>query len=332
VNEARQFFSKWTKSAEVDLLDEMNKLTVLTASLCLLGPEIRNDPKVSSEFASLYHDVEGGLNPLAFFFPNAPIPAHFKRDRARIEIQKLFSKVIKNRRQNVDPDNKPDDMLQVLMDSSYKSGEVLDDHAVTGLLIALLFAGQHTSGITATWTGLFLHHNRQFLKELYEEQEQIKAEFGEEISFDSLKKSVRLENCVREALRMLPPLIVLMRKIMLPLKYKNYDLPVGDFLCVSPGAAMRLPEAFSNPDTYDPHRFDRGEHLAIPYAFLAFGGGRHGCPGENFGIMQVKTIWTVLLREFDFETVGELPNPDYTTMVVGPKQPAMIRYIRKTAV
>lgn len=329
-SEAREYFSNWGNSGEVDLLYEMNKLTVLTASRCLLGPEIRADPKVAGEFADLYHDLEGGLNPLAFFFPYAPIPAHFKRDKARVEIQKLFSKVIKQRRQAESDGQKFEDMLQVLMESSYKTGETLDDNSITGLLLALLFAGQHTSGITATWTAFFLGTNKQYLKELLDEQEKIKQEFGDTISFDSLKKSVMLENCIRETLRLVPPLIILMRKVMQPLKYRDIVIPAGDLLCVSPGVATRSPEFYTNPNTYDPHRFDRGEHTSLPYAFLAFGGGRHGCPGENFGILQIKTIWTVLLREFDLEVPGgKMPVPDYTNLVVGPKQPALIRYKRK---
>jgi len=220
-------------------------------------------------------------------------------------------------------------MLQCLIDAEYKNGEVLDDHAITGLLLALLFAGQHTSGITASWTGFFLHTNRQFLNELVEEQKEIQKEFGDEISFDSLKKSVKLENCVRETLRLLPPLIILMRKVMVPMKYREYDIPENDFLCIAPGFGMRIPSVYTNPDSYDPHRFDRGEHTAVPYAYLAFGGGRHGCPGENFGILQVKTIWTVLIRNFEMELPGSMPVPDYTNMVIGPKQPCMMRFKKR---
>jgi len=308
----------------------MNRLTILTASRCLLGPEIRENPKVAGEFAALYHDLEGGLNPIAFFYPYFPLPAHFKRDRARVEIQKLFASIIKERRSRTE--EKFEDMLQNLLDSNYKTGEVLADDAVVGILLGLLFAGQHTSGITSTWTGFFLCTHPQYFKELLQEQEQIKKEFGDEISFDSLKKSVMLENCVRETLRLLPPLIILMRKVLLPLKYKNFNIPAGDLLCVSPGVANRLGTVFTNPEEYDPHRFDRGEHTAQPYSFLSFGGGRHGCPGENFGILQIKTIWTVLLREFEFEIPGgKMPTPDYTNLVVGPHIPATITYRRKKA-
>ena len=51
--------------------------------------------------------------------------------------------------------------------------------------------------------------------------------------------------------------------------------------------------------------------------------------GETFAYMQIKTIWSHLLRNFDFELVGTLPEPDYVGMVVGPKHPCTVRYKRR---
>lgn len=39
-------------------------------------------------------------------------------------------------------------------------------HYIVGMLIGILFAGQHTSGITSTWTGYFLHKHPEYLKEV----------------------------------------------------------------------------------------------------------------------------------------------------------------------
>jgi sterol 14-demethylase len=41
--------------------------------------------------------------------------------------------------------------------------------------------------------------------------------------------------------------------------------------------------------------------------------------GEQFAYMQIKTIWSVLLRNFELELVSPLPKPDFEAMVVGPK-------------
>lgn len=42
----------------------------------------------------------------------------------------------------------------------------------------------------------------------------------------------------------------------------------------------------------------------------------------------VQAIWSHLLRNFDMDLVDDFPDPDYTSMVVGPK-PCRIRYTRR---
>lgn len=46
------------------------------------------------------------------------------------------------------------------MDIEYKDGSRITDEEVTGLLIALLFAGQHTSSITSSWLALYLANDQ----------------------------------------------------------------------------------------------------------------------------------------------------------------------------
>jgi cytochrome P450 len=65
--------SEWGADGEKDLLDEMSNLTILTASRCLLGPEIRGT--LFGTFSQLFREIDEGINPIAIFFPNAPLPA-----------------------------------------------------------------------------------------------------------------------------------------------------------------------------------------------------------------------------------------------------------------
>jgi sterol 14-demethylase len=92
--------------------------------------------------------------PISVLFPNLPIPAHKQRNKARKELASIFAKIIQNRRAS---GKREEDMLQAFIDSKYRAtGRFLADHEITGLLIAALFAGQHTSSITSIWTGAYL--------------------------------------------------------------------------------------------------------------------------------------------------------------------------------
>lgn len=53
--------------------------------------------------------------------------------------------------------------MQVFIDSKYvhhDGGRYLKEHEIAGLLIAVLFAGQHTSSITTSWTGYCMLTNQ----------------------------------------------------------------------------------------------------------------------------------------------------------------------------
>ena len=332
VKEAEDYFAKWGDEGEVDLLDALSELIVLTASRCLLGREIRET--LFSEVTNLVHDLDKGMVPLSVFFPYAPIEAHRKRDKARKELAAIFDKVIQGRRESgaMEPD-----VLQTFIDARYKDGSRLSNDQVLGMLIAVLFAGQHTSSITSTWTGLLSIANKErIFPKLEKEQKDVMAKHGDKIDFDILAEMDELHFCIKEALRMHPPLIMLLRQCHVPFevettKGKKFVVPKGHIVATSPAFAHRMDEVYSEPNVYKPERFkgESPEDKRAYASFIGFGSGRHGCMGETFAYMQIKTIWSHLLRNFDFELVGKLPEPDYEGMVVGPKHPCTVRYKRR---
>jgi sterol 14-demethylase len=322
--EAEAFFDKWGKEGEVDLLEVTNELTTFIASRCLIGLEFRQN--VSVEFAHLYHDLEGGLNLLAFFKPNLPLPSFKRRDRARVRMAELISQIIADRRAS---GREGEDFLQTLMTAQYRDGSRLSDDAITGLLLTLIFAGQHTSAVLAAWTGVLLLQHPRYLPAILEEQRAVFAG-NRQMTLDALRKLGHLERAIMEAERLRPPLVMLMRKILRDFEFRGYYAPAGSLAMVSPAVSHRLPEIFRDPGTYDPDRFGPGreENRKHNYTLIGFGGGRHRCIGLTFAQQQVKVIWSVLLQRFELNLVKPYHEPDYTTFVIGPKRPCMIRYKR----
>jgi len=63
-----------------------------------------------------------------------------------------------------------------------------------------------------------------------------------------------------------------------------------------------------DPARYKPDR----EEDKQSFAWLPFGAGRHRCVGAAFAMMQLKAIFSVLLREYDFEMAQPAPRRKIT--------------------
>jgi sterol 14-demethylase len=323
--EVECYLDQWSDQGEVDLLAATNELTVFIASRCLIGREFRRN--LSAEFARLYHDLEGGINLLAFFWPYLPLPSFRRRDRARVRMVQIISRIMAERRA---AGKEEEDFLQTLMAARWAEGSALTDDHITGMLLTLIFAGQHTSAVQAAWTGVELLRHPQYLEPILREQDTVLGDYHE-LSFEALGVMVLLERAIQESERLHPPLVMLMREVLSDFSYGQYVMPAGWLALISPAVSHRLPEVFPEPDRYDPERFspDRQEHRKARHAIITFGGGKHACIGMTFAYLQVKAIWSVLLRRFELELIDAEPAPNYATFVVGPKPPCRLRYKRR---
>lgn len=325
--EMERYFASWGQEGTADIYTTTNELTIFIAGRCLLGKHFRNN--LSTEFAALYHDLQLGINMLAFFAPHLPIPSFKKRDRARIKIAEIISSLVRERRQRGIVE---EDFVQTLMEAKYSDGRTLTDDEITGLILAGLFGGQHTSAVLSAWGVIEGIRNPHVIAPVLAEQQAVLGDRSE-LMMDDLRVMPRLERLVMETERLHPPLIILMRKVLRDFTYKNFIVPKGWMGMVSPGLSHMLPDVFANPERFDPERFAPGreEHKQANYTMITFGGGKHRCIGMAFGFLQVRAVVAYILRNFEVSLENPGLKPDYSGNVVGPRQPAMIRYRRKKA-
>jgi len=157
---------------------------------------------------------------------------------------------------------------------------------------------------------------------------------GRDVSFQALREIPTLECAMKESLRLHPPLTILMRKVMTDFRFGDYLIPAGKTVAVSTVVSNRLPEHFPNPDAYDPERYTPGrDEDRQPFAWIPFGAGRHKCVGAAFALMQLKAIFSILLRHYEFELAQPMDTygNDLSKMVVAVKQPCRLRYRRRAA-
>ncbi|XP_061616963.1 lanosterol 14-alpha demethylase isoform X1 [Phyllopteryx taeniolatus] len=324
--ETIEYFQRWGDSGQRNLFEALSELIILTASNCLHGKEIRG--LLDEHVAQLYADLDGGFSHAAWLLPGwLPLPSFRKRDKAHREIKNIFYKVIQKRRSSGE---KIDDILQTLVDATYKDGRTLSDDEIAGMLIGLLLAGQHTSSTTSAWLGFFLARDKATQERCYAEQKAVYGDHLPPLQLDQLKDLSLLERCLKETLRLRPPIMTMMRMARSTQKTSGFTIPAGHQVCVSPTVNHRLQDTWRERTRFDPERYLHDNPAAgEKFAYVPFGAGRHRCIGENFAYVQIKTIWSTLLRMYDFDLVdGYFPTINYTTMIHTPHNP-VIAYRRR---
>lgn len=319
--EVEQWIAGWGDEGELDFMDEFLELTLRTATHCLLGKDFRD--KMTDEFKTLYRALEAGLQAIAFVDPYMQQPIFEERDRARERLEEIITAMVDERRNS---DVEYNDALATFMTGTYADGSPLTGTEITGLVIATIFAGHHTSSGTSTWMLTELARNPAATADIIEELNSIYSDGGE-LSHNSLREMPKMEAFVREVLRVHPPLVVLMRKVINDIEYKDYLIPAGKTVAISTYGSHRNPEYFPNPDTFDPTR----EEPKTMFAYIPFGGGRHKCGGNAFALLQQKAIFSALLRHYNFELVDESDSytDDLSGMVLRPQSPCRLRYRRR---
>ena len=329
--EVRRMTADWGDAGEVDLLDFFAELTIYTSTACLIGPKFRE--QLDSRFAHFYHQLERGTDPLCYVDPYLPIESFRIRDAAREGLVALVEEIMNQRIAHPPADKSDRDMLDVLVSIKDDDGALrFSADEITGMFISLMFAGHHTSSGTSAWTLIELMRHPDISAAVVEELDELYAD-GQEVSFHALRQIPKLENVLKETLRLHPPLIILMRVAQGEFEIEGYPIHRGEFVAASPAVSNRIPEDFPDPETFDPSRYDkpREEDVVHRWTWIPFGAGRHRCVGAAFATMQIKAIFSVLLREYEFEMAQppESYRNDHSKMVVQLARPAKARYRRR---
>ena len=318
-DEIRSFFQRTphfkSSNGTVQLPPIMAQITIFTASRTLQGKEVR--AKLDSTFASLYHDLDDGFQPINFMLPWFPLPQNRKRDLAQRKMTQIYTEIIRERRSRGADAKDSEDMLWNLMRSVYKDGTPIPDTETAHMMIALLMAGQHSSSVTSSWIMLRLASEPNMLESLYQEQLQVLGSDTTPLTYENIQSLPLLKNVIRETLRLHPPIHSIMRKVKnpLPIEGTNWVVPSTHVLLATPATMGKSDPYFPDAEKWDPRRW---EHIPDPKdqeqekmdygyglvstgadsTYLPFGAGRHRCIGEQFANIQLAVIVIMMVRHF----------------------------------
>jgi len=210
-----------------------------------------------------------------------------------------------------DWDDKPNDLLMWLM--SEAKGVERSLEGVARRLLLVNFASIHSTSLTVMQVLYRLLANPEHLEPLREEVNAVIKEEG--WTKAGVDKMYKIDSFLRETLRLDGLTTVTMgRLVMRPLKLSNgMTIAAGTLVAIPSSATHRDEITYPNPDVFDGFRFaklqeDKRDTMTSRYQTIstssenvAFGLGRHTCPGRFFAVNEVKALFAHIVATYDIK-------------------------------
>ncbi|KAK3095965.1 hypothetical protein FSP39_021393 [Pinctada imbricata] len=162
-----------------------------------------------------------------------------------------------------------------------------------------MFEGHDTTASGMNWLVHLLGANPDIQKKVQDELDSIFGDSDRPLTMKDLKQMKYLECCIKEALRIFPPVPFYARSLTEDCKFGEFDVPKGATAIVSTVALHKDTRYFPNPEKFDPDRF-LPEHASKrhPYAYVPFSAGPRNCIGQKFALLEEKALLSAILRNF----------------------------------
>jgi cytochrome P450 len=185
------------------------------------------------------------------------------------------------------------DTLTWLMDAPERGEDALSDAELRDHLVTLLLAGHETTATALAWTFEHLLHAPRALARAREE-----ASTGN-------PSGAYLDATVMESLRLNPPLPIVHRTVVEPLRVGDHLLPPGTVAVPCAHLIHRKPNLYPQPLEFQPERFvDKSPPSP---GWLPFGGGTRRCLGASFAQRQMRVILQRVLERAELQPASARP-------------------------
>jgi cytochrome P450 family 138 len=198
----------------------------------------------------------------------------------------VLDKLIADERADPNFENRAD-VLALMLRSTYEDGSTMSRKDIGDELLTLLAAGHETTASTLGWAFERLSRHPGVLSALVAEAETDDNELRQATILEVQRSRTVIDFAGRH--------------VYAPsYELGEWVIPRGSSILISIGRMHASPEAFPEPDRFDPQRFIGSRPPT--FAWIPFGGGARRCVGAAFANMEMDVVLRTVLRHFTIET------------------------------
>ncbi|XVF39838.1 hypothetical protein PTKIN_Ptkin01aG0064300 [Pterospermum kingtungense] len=316
LDEVRSLLRKLFKDQDrtVDLKTALFELLLNMIMRMIAGKRYYGDNVAEIEEASRFREVMretfllAGASNMGDFVPVLKWVGN--REKKFINLQKkreIFSQeLVEECRRKMNTGKSSDkkkNMIEVLLSLQEEEPENYKDETIRSLMMVLLLAGTDTSAGTLEWAMSFLLNHPEVLAKAQAEMDKVVGH-GRLMEESDLANLPHLHCIINETMRMKPvgPLLI-PHESSKDCVVGGYRIPRGTMLLVNIWAIHNDPNNWEEPTRFKPERFERLQGSKA--AFMPFGLGRRGCPGEGLALSMVGLTLGSLIQCFEWGRIDK---------------------------
>jgi cytochrome P450 len=314
-----------SRGEPIDVKSAMMHISLANLANGLFATDIRQhldsiEPAVAYALAHTNRRLTSPIDPQRF-----PVPSTRKFNQKLALLNVLLYRLIGERRQ---AKNGGADLVSLLLgERDEETGEGMNDRQVRDEVIGFFIAGHETVSSALTWTWYLLSQNPESLRRLKEEVDRV---VGDRVpTAEDIPNLTYTQNVLLEAMRLYPPIFVLMRRALEEDEVGGYRIPKDANVVLCSYVTHRHPEFWENPEGFDPDRFTPERAQGIHrMAYFPFAGGPRKCIGNTFAMVEMPLVVAMIVQRFRLDIVPGWPVFPQPAISLRPRDPLLMRVAR----
>jgi cytochrome P450 len=301
----------WHDGQTVNMWDEMRKLSIRISTHIIFGDD---DIERANALAGLIADwldmtFSAGVWLFPFRLPGSPYHGLLKQAE---QIERALKDKIASQHNR----GQTDSVFSVLVNAHRESLAQMTDTDLLSQSTTMFAASYETVASTLTWTLFLLSQHPQVMADLHDEVTETLG--GAPPTPGQLDRLPLLDAVIKEAMRVIPPVPLLVRTVCERAEVAGITMLGGDHVVCSPYLTHHLPDLYKDPQYFRPERWfqiDPG-----PYEYIPFGAGPRACLGYTLAMAELRTVVAMLAQRWKLTVVPHSHIDQTIRVMMRPKQ------------